>query len=77
MSVNESCDIDNSQSNSNVSCNICGRRLTTDRGLLLYLNACHRKQQEQQNQQLEANDDQESTQRLQDIPHESINEPFF
>ena len=40
MSVSESCDIDNNQTNSNVSCNICGREFTTNRGLLLHLNAC-------------------------------------
>ena len=56
MSVNESREIDNSWNNSNVSCNICGRFIT-NRGLLLHVNACRRKQQ-QQNQQLEANDDQ-------------------
>ena len=77
MSVNKSRDIGNSQSNSNVSCNICGREFTTNRGLLLHLNACRRKQQEQQNQQLEANGDQENTHRLQDIPREPINEPFY
>ena len=47
MSVNESLDIDNNQSNSNVSYNICG--LSTNRGLLLNLNGCQRKQQQQQN----------------------------
>ena len=36
---------------------VCGRRIATNRGLLLHLNACRRKQQEQQNQQSEANDD--------------------
>ena len=43
MSVNERRDIDNSQSNNNVSCNICGRGFTTNRGLLLHLNACRRR----------------------------------
>ena len=47
-------DIDISQSNSNVSCNICERSFTTDSGLLLLWNACRRKQQDQQNRQLEA-----------------------
>ena len=61
MSVNESRDIDNSRSNSIVSCNKYGKGFTTNRGLLLHLNACRRKQQELQNQQLEANDDQENT----------------
>ena len=46
MSVNETRDIDNSQSNSNVLCNICGRGFTTNRGLLLHLNACQRKQRQ-------------------------------
>ena len=73
MSVNESRDIGNSQSNSNVSHNICGRGFTTNRGLLLYLNARRRKQQEQQNRQLETNDDQENTYRPQDMPLEPIN----
>ena len=62
MSVNERRDIDNSQSKNNVLCNICGRGITTNRGLLLQLNACQRKQG-QQNQQLEENDDQENTYR--------------
>ena len=35
-----------------------GRAFTTNRQLLLYLNVCQRKQQEQQNQQLEENNDQ-------------------
>ena len=48
MSTYESRDIDNSPSNSNVSCNIYGRGFTTNRGLLLHLNAW-RKQQGQQN----------------------------
>ena len=42
MSVNENCDIDNSQSNIKVSRNICGRGFTTNTGLLLHLNACRR-----------------------------------
>ena len=75
MSVNESLDIDNNQSNSNVSCNICG--LSNNRGLLLNLNGCQRKQKQQQNKQLEANDDQENTHRLQDIPRKPLNEPFY
>ena len=77
MSVNESRDIGNSQSNSNVSHNICGRGFTANRGLLLYLNARRRKQQEQQNRQLETNDDQENTYRLEDMPREPINEPSY
>ena len=77
MSVNESRDIDNSQSNSKVSCNICGRGFITNKGLLLHLNAYRRKQQEQQNQQLEANDVQDKTHRLQDMSREPINEPFY
>ena len=76
MSVNERRDIDNSQSNSNVLCNICGRGFTTNRGLLLHLNACRRKQG-QQNQQLEDNDDQENTHWLQDMPRKPVNEPFY
>ena len=76
MSVNERRDIDNSQSNNNVSCNICGRGFTTNRGLLLHLNACRRKQG-QQNQQLEDNDDQENTHWLQDMPRKPVNEPFY
>ena len=43
--------------------NTCGQGFTTNRGLLLHLNGCRRKQ-EQQNQQLEANDDQENSHRL-------------
>ena len=74
MSVNESLDIDNNQSNSNVPCNIC--ELSTNRGLLLNLNGCQRKQQQKQNKQLEANDDQENTHQLQDIPRKPLNEPF-
>ena len=77
MRVSASRDIDNSQRNSNVSFNTCGRRFTANRGLLLPLNAFRRKQEEQQNQQLEANDDQEKTHRLQDMPRESINEYFY
>ena len=46
LSVNKRRDIDNSQSNSNVLCNICGRGFTTNRGLLLHLNACQRKQRQ-------------------------------
>ena len=76
MSVNERRDIDNSQSKNNVLCNICGRGITTNRGLLLQLNACQRKQG-QQNQQLEVNDDQENTHRLQDMPRKPVNEPFY
>ena len=76
MSINERRDIDNSQSNSNVLCNIWGRGITTNRGLLLQLNACQRKQG-QQNQQLEENDDQENTYRLQDMPRKPVNEPFY
>ena len=76
MSVNESRDIDNSQSHSNVSCNICGRGFTTNRGLLVHLNVCRRKQ-EQQNQQLEENDNQVNTHRLQDMPREPVNEIFY
>ena len=76
MSVNESRDVDNNQSNSKVSCNICEWGFTTSRGLLLLLNACWRKQ-EQQNQQLEANDDQENTHQLQDMPREPVKEPFY
>ena len=68
VSVNESRDIDISQSNSNVSCNICRRGFTTNRGLFLHLNTSRRKQQDQQNQQSEANDDQEDTHQLQDMP---------
>ena len=44
---------------------------------MLHLNACRRKQQEQQNEQLEVNDDQQNTHRLQDMPREPINEPFY
>ena len=73
MNVIESRDIDNSQSNSNVS---CGRGFTTDRELILHLYVRRRKQQEQQNQQLEANDDQENTHRLQDVLLEPIKEPY-
>ena len=51
MSVNEGRNIDDSQINSNVSCNICSRGFITNRGLLFRVNACRRKQQEQQNQQ--------------------------
>ena len=51
MSVNEGPNIDNSQVNSNISCNVCSRGLTTNRGLLFRVNACRRKQQKQQNQQ--------------------------
>ena len=76
MSINERRDIDNSQSNSNVLCIIWGRGITTNRGLLLQLNACQRKQG-QQNQQLEENDDQENTYRLQDMPRKPVNEPFY
>ena len=71
MSVNGSRDIYNSQSNENVPCNIYGR------GLLLHLNAGRRKQKEQQNQKLEANDDQENTNRMINMPREPINEPFY
>ena len=39
---------------------------TTNRGLLLHLNVCRKKEQEQQNQQFGKNDDQENTHRLQD-----------
>ena len=77
MSVNERHDISNSQSNSNISCNLCRRGFTTNRGLLLHLSVCQRKQQEQQNQQLDANDDQENTHQLQDMPLEPINESFY
>ena len=42
MRDNESHNIDNSQSNNNVSCDICGRGFTTNRGLLRHLNACSR-----------------------------------
>ena len=76
MSVNESHGIDNTQSNSNVSRNICRRGFINNRGLLLHLNVCRRKQ-EQQNQQLEANDDQENTHRLQDMPCEPVNKLFY
>ena len=76
MSVNENRDIGNNQSSSNLSCNMCGIGFTTYKELLLHLNACRIKQ-EQQNQQLEANDDRENTCRLQDVPCEPINEPFF
>ena len=76
MGVNESLTIDNSQSNSNVLRNIPRRGFTTNKGLLLHLNAC-RKKQEQQNQQLEANNDQENTHRLQDMSREPVNEPFY
>ena len=76
MNVNKGRDIDNSQSNSNVSCNICVRGITTDRRLLLHLNACRRKQ-EQLEQQLEANKNQEKRHRLQDKPHEPLNESFY
>ena len=76
MSANESHDIGNSQSNSNISCNMCERGFTSSRGLLLHLNPCQRKQ-DQQNQQLEANDDQEKTHWLQDIPHKPINGFFY
>ena len=76
MGVNESLTIDNSQSNNNVLRNIPRRGFTTNRGLLLHLNAC-RKKQEQQNQQLEANNDQENTHRLQDMSREPVNEPFY
>ena len=55
--------------------NTCGRGFTTNRGLLLHLNACRRKQG-QQSLQLEANDDQEKSHRLQDMPREPVNEPF-
>ena len=51
MSVNESLDINNNKSNSNVSSNICGRKFSTNSGLLLNLNVCRRKQQQQQQQQ--------------------------
>ena len=51
MSVNEGPNIDNSQVNSNISCNVCSRGFTTNRGLLFHVNACRRKQQKQQNQQ--------------------------
>lgn len=77
MSVNESRDIDISQSNSNVSCNTCRRGFTTNRGLFLHPNTCRRKQQDQQNQQSEANDDQEDTHRLQDMQRKPMNEPFY
>ena len=43
MSVNERRDIDNSQNNNNVSRNTCGRGFTTNRVLLLHLNACRRR----------------------------------
>ena len=43
---------------------------------MLQLNACQRKQG-QQNQQLEENDDQENTYRLQDMPRKPVNEPFY
>ena len=76
MNVNKRRDIDNSQSNSNVLCNICGTEFITNRGLLLHLNACRRKQG-QQNQQLEENDGQENTHRLQDMPCKPVNEPFY
>ena len=51
MSVNEGRNIDNSQINGNVPCNICSRGFITNRGLLFRVNTCRRKQQEQQNQQ--------------------------
>ena len=44
---------------------------------MLQLNACQRKQQEQQSQQLEANDDQGNIHWLQDIPYEPINIPLY
>ena len=44
--------------------------------MLLHLNACRRKQG-QQNQQLEDNDDQENTHWLQDMPRKPVNEPFY
>ena len=75
MSVNERSDIDNSQSNSNVFCNICGRGFSTNKGLLLHLNACRRKQG-QENQQLEENNDQENTHWLQDMPRKPVYETF-
>ena len=75
MNVNESRVIDSSQSNSNVLCHTCGRGFNTNRGLLLHLIACQRKQQAQQSKQLETNDDQENTHRVQDMPCEPINEP--
>ena len=74
MNVNESRVIDSSQSNTNVLCHACGRGFNTNRGLLLHLIACQRKQQAQQNKQLETNDDQENTHRVQDMPCEPINE---
>ena len=77
MSVNESHDINNSQSNSNASCNTCGSRLITNRGLLLHLNACRRKQQEQENQQLGANNNRKNTHQLQNMPCGPINKPFY
>ena len=43
MGVNESLTIDNSQSNSNVLRNIPRRGFTTNKGLLLHLNACRKK----------------------------------
>ena len=43
---------------------------------MLHLNACRRKQG-QQNQQLEDNDDQENTHWLQDMPRKPVNEPFY
>ena len=76
LSVNKRRDIDNSQSNSNVLCNICGRGFTTNRGLLLHLNACWRKQG-QENQQLEKNDDQANTHRLQDMPRKPVKRTFL
>ena len=41
------------------------------------MSACRRKQQEQQIQQLETNDNQENTRRLQDMPHEPKSETFY
>ena len=77
MSANEGRKIDNSQINSNVPCNICSREFITNRGLLFRVNACRRKQQEQQNQQWETNDDQGNTHRLQDLSREPINKSFL
>ena len=76
LSVNKRRDIDNSQSNSNVLCNICGRGFTTNRGLLLHLNACWRKQR-QENQQLEENDDQANTHRFQNMPCKPVKRTFL
>ena len=53
MSANESCNIDNraNQSNTDVWVNIRRKTFNINRTLLCQLNACRRKQQEQQNQE--------------------------